>query len=567
MNAVPSPPSPSFVDLGLSAPITQALSEVGYEVPTPIQQQAIPLLLSKRDVIGQAQTGTGKTAAFALPILDNINLDEGAVQALVLAPTRELAIQVAEAVHTYSKHLGRVRVTPIYGGDSIQKQITKLRGGVHVVVGTPGRIMDHLRRGTLDLSALKMVVLDEADEMLRMGFIDDVEWILGQAPEGRQTALFSATMPSEIRRIADRYLTNPANVEIQRKTLTVPTIEQHYVNTPERGKLEVLTRMLETEIAPGETIIVFTRTKLGAADLAGKLQARGYVAEPMHGDMNQAQREIVIRRLRANQVDIVVATDVAARGLDVENVAHVVNYDMPTDSESYVHRIGRTGRAGRKGRAVLFVTPRETRLMRDIERYTGQRLTAAKVPTQADVAARRMELFKESLLKSLQEDELETYLSLVEDLAEESGRDIAEIAAAAARLARGDKPLVVPLEPEPRQTPGAETGMVRLFINAGRNDGIRPADIVGAIANEAGVPGKSIGAIDIYDDFTFVDIPAEYQAQVLSGLSGAMLRSRQAEVRLATVQDAAPIRAKRRPDASRDRESKKDRSAKEKRNK
>jgi ATP-dependent RNA helicase DeaD len=258
---------------------------------------------------------------------------------------------------------------------------------------------------------------------------------------------------------------------------------------------------------------------------------------------------------------------VAARGLDVENVAHVVNYDMPTDSESYVHRIGRTGRAGRKGRAVLFVTPRETRLMRDIERYTGQRLTAAKVPTQADVAARRMELFKESLLKSLQEDELETYLSLVEDLAEESGRDIAEIAAAAARLARGDKPLVVPLEPEPRQTPGAETGMVRLFINAGRNDGIRPADIVGAIANEAGVPGKSIGAIDIYDDFTFVDIPAEYQAQVLSGLSGAMLRSRQAEVRLATVQDAAPIRAKRRPDASRNRESKKDRSAKEKRNK
>ncbi|MEN3290754.1 MAG: ATP-dependent helicase DeaD [Burkholderiales bacterium] len=557
MNAVQSPSPPSFVDLGLSAPIIQALDDVGYETPTPIQQQAIPLLLSKRDVIGQAQTGTGKTAAFALPLLDNLDMEEGAVQALVLAPTRELAIQVAEAVHSYSKHLGRVRVAPIYGGDSIQKQIGKLRGGTHVVVGTPGRIMDHLRRGTLDLSRLKMVVLDEADEMLRMGFIDDVEWILGQAPEGRQTALFSATMPGEIRRIAERYLKDPANVEIKRKTLTVPTIEQHYVNTPEGQKLNVLTRMLETEIAPGETTIIFTRTKLGAANLADKLQARGYSAEPMHGDMNQAQRETVIRRLRANQVDIVAATDVAARGLDVENVGHVVNYDMPTDPESYVHRIGRTGRAGRSGKAVLFVTPRETRLMRDIERYTGQRLTAAKVPTQADVSARRMELFKESILKTLQEDELDTYLSLVEDLAEESGRDIAEIAAAAARLARRDKPLVVPLEPAPQATPAAEAGMVRLFVNAGRNAGIRPADIVGAIANEAGVPGKAIGAIDIYDDFTFVDIPAEYQAQVIDGLSGAMLRSRQAEVRLATVQDAAPARARRKPDGAGGKDSKK----------
>jgi ATP-dependent RNA helicase DeaD len=557
MNAVQSPPPPSFVDLGLSAPIVQALDEVGYETPTPIQQQAIPLLLAKRDVIGQAQTGTGKTAAFALPILDNLNLEDGAVQALVLAPTRELAIQVAEAVHSYSKHLGRVRVAPIYGGDSIQKQIAKLRGGTHVVVGTPGRVMDHLRRGTLDLSKLKMVVLDEADEMLRMGFIDDVEWILGQAPEGRQTALFSATMPSEIRRIADRYLRDPANVEIKRKTLTVPAIEQHYVNTPEGQKLNVLTRMLETEIAPGETTIIFTRTKIGAANLADKLQARGYVAEAMHGDMNQAQRETVIRRLRANQVDIVAATDVAARGLDVENIGYVVNYDMPTDPESYVHRIGRTGRAGRTGKAVLFVTPRETRLMRDIERYTGQRLTAAKVPTQADVTARRMELFKESILKTLQEDELETYLALVEDLAEESGRDMAEIAAAAARLARADKPLVVPLEPTLQATAGAEPGMVRLFINAGRNAGIRPADIVGAIANEAGVPGKAIGAIDIYDDFTFVDIPAEYQAQVIDGLSGAMLRSQQAQVRLATVQDVAPARARRKPDGASGKDSKK----------
>jgi ATP-dependent RNA helicase DeaD len=545
MNAEQAPAVESFAQLGLRPPITQALNDVGYEVPTPIQQQAIPLLLSKRDVIGQAQTGTGKTAAFALPILNNIDLDETAVQALVLTPTRELAIQVAEAVHTYSKHLGRVRTAPIYGGDSIQKQIGRLRGGVQVVVGTPGRIMDHLRRGTLDLSALKMVVLDEADEMLRMGFIEDIEWILGQAPDVRQTALFSATMPKEIRRIADRYLKDPANVEIKRKTVTVPTIEQHYVNAPEKQKLNVLTRMLETEIAPSETTIVFTRTKLGAADLADKLQARGYGAEAMHGDMNQAQRETVIRRLRANQVDVVVATDVAAHGLDVENIGHVVNYDIPNDPESYVHRIGRTGRAGRAGKAVLFVTPRETRMMRDIERYTGQRMTPAKVPTQADVTARRMALFKESILKTLQGDELDVYLSLVEDLAEESGRDMAEIAAAAARLARGDKPLVVQLEPSAQQTPGTEPGMVRLFVNAGRDAGVRPADIVGAIANEAGVPGKSIGAIDIYDDFTFVDIPAEYQAQVLDGLSGAMLRSRQAHVRLATAQDVAPSGARR----------------------
>jgi ATP-dependent RNA helicase DeaD len=551
MNAAQLLAPPSFADLGLSTPITQALNDVGYEVPTPIQQQAIPLLLSKRDVIGQAQTGTGKTAAFALPILQNIDFQQGAIQALVLTPTRELAIQVAEAVHSYSKHLGQVRVVPIYGGDSIQKQIGRLRGGVHVVVGTPGRIIDHLRRGTMDLSALKMVVLDEADEMLRMGFIDDVEWILGQAPESRQTALFSATMPNEVRRIADRYLRDPANVEIKRTTLTVPTIEQHYVNTPERQKLEVLTRMLETEIAPGETTIIFTRTKLGAADLADKLQARGYAAEPMHGDMNQAQRETVIRRLRANEVDIVVATDVAARGLDVENVGHVVNYDMPTDPESYVHRIGRTGRAGRSGRAVLFVTPRETRLMRDIERYTGQRLTPARVPSQADVAARRTELFKQSILQTLEGDDLDTYLSLVEDLAEESGRDMAEIAAAAARLARGDKPLVVAVEPPPQEMARSEPGMVRLFINAGRDAGVRPADIVGAIANEAGVPGKAIGAIDIYDDFTFVDVPSQYGAQVVDCLSGAMVRSRQAEVRLATVQDVAPTGSRARPGGTR----------------
>ncbi|RIK35600.1 MAG: hypothetical protein DCC57_23200, partial [Chloroflexi bacterium] len=468
------------------------------------------------------------------------------VQALVLTPTRELAIQVSEAIHTYARRLGRVQAVPIYGGDSIQKQISRLRGGIHIVVGTPGRIMDHLRRGTLDLQGLKIAVLDEADEMLRMGFQEDVEWILSQAPANRQTALFSATMPQPVRRIAERYLREPVTVEVKHRTLTVPTVEQHFLRVPEKQKLDALTRLLEIEAMPGEAILIFARTKVGAAELAEKLQARGYAAEAMHGDMSQPQREAVIRRVRARQIELVVATDVAARGLDVGHIGRVINYDLPYDPESYVHRIGRTARAGRAGKAILFVTPREERLMHEIERFTGQRLTPMKLPSRADVAARRMALFKGLILKTLAEEELEIYLALVEELAEESGRDMAEIAAAAARLARGDQTLVVPLEPEPEQAPPTEQGMVRLLIDAGRQTGVRPSDIVGAIANEAGVPGKSIGAIDIYDEFTFVEVPAHYQDQVLEGMSGASIRNRRVNLRLATVHDAAPPRSPRR---------------------
>ncbi len=530
----------TFSQLGLSETLVETLSDVGYESPTPIQRQTIPLLLAGRDVIGQAQTGTGKTAAFALPILDKLDLSTRAVQALVLAPTRELAIQVSEAIHTYAKRLGRVNVMPIYGGDSIGKQISHLKSGLHVVVGTPGRVMDHLRRGTLDLSKLKLVVLDEADEMLRMGFLEDVEWILGQAPAGRQTALFSATMPREVRRIADRYLKNPVNVEVAHKTLTVPTVQQEYLHVNQAQKLDVLTHLLETEAAPGEAILIFARTKISAADVSEKLQARGYAAEAMHGDMNQPQREAVIRRLRAGQVEIVVATDVAARGLDVEHIGRVINYDIPNDPEAYVHRIGRTARMGRAGKAILFVTPREVRMLREIERFTGQKITPAKVPTRADVAARRTALFKARLLKTLEEEDLELYLALVTEIAEESGSDMAEIAAAAARLARGDKPLALPavtVTPEPDRALRLEGGMVRFFIDAGRADGVRPADIVGAIANEAGVPGKAIGAIDIYDDFTLVDVPAEYQAQVLERMTRTTVRSRSANIRLVTKRD------------------------------
>ncbi|MBI3244403.1 MAG: DEAD/DEAH box helicase [Chloroflexi bacterium] len=534
----------TFAQLGLRDILVEALNAVGYETPTPIQRQTIPLLLAGRDLIGQAQTGTGKTAAFALPILEKLDLTQSAVQALILTPTRELAIQVAEAIHTYAKHLGRVRITPIYGGDSMQKQLSRLRGGVHVVVGTPGRVMDHLRRGTLELSALKMVVLDEADEMLRMGFLEDVEWILSQAAGERQTALFSATLPREVRRIAERYLQTPASVEIKHKTLTVPTVEQHFVQVLEKQKLEVLTHLLEAEAVPGEAILIFVRTKLGAADLAERLEARGYTVEAMHGDMNQSQRESVIRRMREGLVEIVVATDVAARGLDVEHIGHVINFDIPNDPESYVHRIGRTARAGRAGKAILFVTPREAYMMREIERYTGQRLTLAKAPTHADVAARRRTLFKNRLLKTLAEEELEAYVTLIEELAAESDHDLAEIAAAAAWLARGNKPLGGKARPEPAPatpaTPPTEGETVQLWVGAGLEARVRPADLVGAIANEAEVPGKEIGPIVIYDDYSVVGVPARYLNQVLQSMAGASIRGREAALRLATARDIAP---------------------------
>ncbi|HEY0783521.1 MAG TPA: DEAD/DEAH box helicase, partial [Thermoanaerobaculia bacterium] len=471
MDAPTEPADPStspsgFAALGVAEPVLRALAELGYEAPTPIQERTIPPLLAGRDLIGQAQTGTGKTAAFAIPLLQALAPQSLAVQALVLTPTRELAIQVAEAIHAYAKHLGRISVLPVYGGQPIGLQLKRLARGVQVVVGTPGRVLDHLRRGTLSFAALSVAVLDEADEMLRMGFLEDVEAILAQAPDaaaGRQTALFSATLPPEVRRIAKRHLHDPVSIEVAHRTLTVPTTLQRYLNVSEKQKLDALTRLLETETS--EAVLIFTRTKTGAAELAEKLVARGYAAEAMHGDMGQAQRETVLRRLRAGQVEIVVATDVAARGLDVEHLSHVVNYDVPNDAEAYVHRIGRTGRAGRSGIAILFVTPRERRMMQEIERYTGQRLTAMKMPTEADVAARRSAVFKESLRKTLREGDLDLYVALVEELAEE-GYDMAEVAAAAARLARRDQPLAVDLEPEPQATAQTEDGMVRLFLGA-----------------------------------------------------------------------------------------------------
>ncbi len=530
----------TFEQFGLQPELMQVIDDVGYEAPTPIQIKTIPLLMEGRDVIGQAQTGTGKTAAFALPILQKLDPNQKTVQALVLTPTRELGIQVAEALHTYSKRLGNLRTVPIYGGQSIQTQIRRLQSGVQVVVGTPGRIMDHLRRGTLSLASLKMVVLDEADEMLRMGFLEDVEWILSQAPGGVQKALFSATMPKEVRRIADRYLQDPTYVEIEHKTMTVPTTQQRYLIVTDHQKLNALTNVLETEAAPGEAVLIFASTKIRTAELAEKLQARGYAAEAMHGDMNQPQRENVIRRLRSGQLEIVVATDVAARGWDVERISLVINYDIPYDSEAYVHRIGRTGRAGRAGKAVLFVTPRQNRMLREIERFTHQRIEPEKVPSKADVAARRIALFKQRILKTLEEEDLDLYLNLVEELALESGCDLAEIAAASARLARGDKPLEVFLEPVPEEAALPVDGMTRLFIDAGRKSGVRPGDIVGAIANEADLPGSLIGAIDIHDHFSFVEVPAQYLNQVLERMEGVTIRSRDARIRVASPREQQP---------------------------
>ena len=555
----PTSPAPSpdvtFSSLGLGEPLLRALAEVGYEAPTPIQAAALPALLAGRDLIGQAQTGTGKTAAFGLPLLQRIDPSVRQVQALVLTPTRELAIQVAEALHTYGRYLPSLVILPVYGGQAIEGQQRRLERGTHVVVGTPGRVMDHLRRGTLRLDGLRLAVLDEADEMLRMGFLEDVEWILAQAPPpdaGRQTALFSATLPPEVRRIAKGHLREPATIAPERAALTVPAIDQRYLHVPHQQKLDALTRLLETE--PIEAVLVFTRTKNAAAEVADRLEARGYSVAALHGDMSQPLRERVVEKLREGGIEVVVATDVAARGLDVERIGHVVNFDMPNDVEAYVHRIGRTGRAGRAGVAVLFVTPRERRMLQEIERVTGQRLMPMRMPTQADVAARRTELLKQSLRAAVaQKDELELYLALVEELAEE-GFDMAEIAAAGAYLSRKDRPLEVEIEapparPAPSASPrderraGGGEGMVRLFLNAGRMGGVRPADIVGALANEGGVPGKEIGAIDIYDRFSFVEVPARYQERVLASMAQATLRGRPLEIRIAFEGPGSPQRA------------------------
>ncbi len=555
--------TPTFQAMGLAEPVLRAVVDAGYEQPSAIQAEAIPLLLQGRDLLGQAQTGTGKTAAFALPLLSRIDIKRAAVQLLVLAPTRELAIQVAEAFQSYAHHLKNFHVLPIYGGQSYTNQLRQLKRGVQVVVGTPGRVMDHIRRGTLDLSSLQALVLDEADEMLRMGFIDDVEWILEQTPKQRQIALFSATMPSVIRKVAERHLNDPVVVKIATKTSTVTTIRQRYWAVSGLHKLDALTRILESEDFDG--MIVFVRTKTATVELADKLAARGYASAALNGDIPQNNRERIIQRLKKGQLDILVATDVVARGLDVERISHVINYDVPHDTESYVHRIGRTGRAGRAGDAILFVAPRERRMLGAIERATRQPIEAMQMPTASDINVQRIERFKQRISETLDSQDLDVFNQLVGDYQREHDADPLMIAAALAHMAQGKEPLLLSDKPQRRERPpriiaegrerfserpqrrprAAKAGpdnsprplkehpeveMQRFRLAVGYNHGVKPGNIVGAIANEAGIDAQYIGHIEIFDDFTTIDLPADMPRDIFMDLKKTWVCGQKLEI-------------------------------------
>ncbi len=607
----------SFSELNLKTPLLKSLEDVGYETPSPIQAETIPLMLSGRDVLGQAQTGTGKTAAFALPILSNLDLKQKDPQVLVLTPTRELAIQVAEAFQKYAARLKGFHVLPVYGGQDYRGQIRALERGVHVIVGTPGRVMDHMRRGTLKLAKLSTLVLDEADEMLRMGFIDDVEWILEQTPTDRQIALFSATMPSQIRRIASRHLNNPAQITIKVTTKSADAIRQRFWTVTGVHKLDALTRILEAE--PFDAMIVFVRTKTLTAELSEKLEARGYASAPLNGDIAQTQRERTIAQLKKGKLDILVATDVAARGLDVERVSHVINYDIPYDTEAYIHRIGRTGRAGRQGDAILFVAPREKRLQYAIEKATGKKIDNMELPSNEMINNKRVSRFKQRITDVLANDELGFFIDLIEKYQQEHDADPIRIAAALAHLLQGDTPFLFPVttsrrERKPKsgageqhrelkatgsrsttrsqrktterniakpihaervhaervhaerihtehkqanketsetvhtQNTGHEThsksrldrsselqesapvsrnkssrsapeeGMELFRVEVGLNDNVKPGNLVGAIANEAGIDSQYIGRISIFDDHSLVDLPDGMPKEIFQDL-------------------------------------------------
>jgi ATP-dependent RNA helicase DeaD len=570
---IPDPtdtPAGSFAGLGLDARLVDALTSLGYEEPTPIQSASIPPLLEGRDVLGQAATGTGKTAAFALPLLQRLVAREargGGPFALVLVPTRELAMQVAEAVHRYGR-AHDVRVLPIYGGQSFTQQLRVLRRGVDVVVATPGRALDHIGRGTLDLGTVEVVVLDEADEMLDMGFAEDLEAILAATPSQRQTVLFSATMPPRISAIARRHLRDPAQIRMAGERVpagSVPKIRQTAFIVPRAHKPAALGRVLDMENP--EAAIVFCRTRQEVDELAEKVNAHGYRAEPLHGGMSQEQRDRVMKKLRAGAADLIIATDVAARGLDIAQLSHVINYDVPSAPESYVHRIGRVGRAGREGVAITLAEPREHRLLRNIEQVTKQRIDVARLPTVADLRARRLELVRASIREVLVEGDLDRYRVVVSSLAVEF--DPMEIALAAVKLAQdalapdADETADIPdLSQEPPRErgpargraggrePGRErgrgahaqrgggrdrldgrTGVARLYIGAGRDAGIRPQDLVGAITGEAGISGREVGAIDIADGFSIVEVAEEVATDVVNALRASKIKGQRVTVR------------------------------------
>ena len=539
----------SFADLNLTEPTLKAVRELGYENPSPIQAATIPLIMNNQDIIGQAQTGTGKTAAFALPVLSQIELDRKLPQVIVMCPTRELAIQVSEAFQAYARYIPGFHVMPIYGGQAYGQQINALKRGVHVVVGTPGRVLDHLDKGTLKLSGIKTLILDEADEMLRMGFIEDIETIMEAAPEECQKTMFSATMPAPIAKIARKYLKNPEEVKIASKTSTVERIDQQFLMLRNNQKLDALTRILEAEDYDG--CIIFVRTRSLTTELSEKLEARGHAVAPINGDMNQAAREQTIRRLKSGKLDIVIATDVAARGLDVDRISLVVNYDIPLDTEAYVHRIGRTGRAGRTGKAILLTTPREKRLLFAIERATKQKLTSMPVPSSDMIAQRRADNFSATVAEILQSTPLQFYQEFSEMLQEKLDVSQSELAAALIYMAQERSPLQVEMtdfqsmdvyrnERDDRGRGRERSGFGERTrddsnkqtyrIEVGREHGVQVSDIVGAIANEARIDARQIGRIKLNDTFSTVDLPRDMPAQALDHLKKVYIRKRQIDI-------------------------------------
>jgi len=563
-------PTSTFADLGLAPAILDALKDVGYETPSPIQAEAIPTLLNGDDLLGQAQTGTGKTAAFALPLLNRIDPNLHQPQLLILAPTRELAIQVAEACEQYSRYLSGIRTLSIYGGQAYDTQLRALRKGVQVVIGTPGRVMDHIRRGTLVLDKLQALVLDEADEMLRMGFIDDVEWILKHTPPTRQIALFSATMPNEVRRIAESYLQNPTIVKIASKTATASTIRQRIWEVRGMSKFAALTRMLEQQ--EHDAALIFVRTKTMTEELTEQLRSEGFPAAALHGDIPQAQREKIVDKLKRGNLEILVATDVVARGLDVDRITHVFNFDIPYDAESYVHRIGRTGRAGRSGDAILFVTPRERGLLRQIERRTSSTLEKLVLPTAAEINEMRAQRLKKQLVDATGTPDANAYHKLVTDLVTESGITASALAAAALGLLNSDRRFFLDEnEPDPNAAPprreraprperdgkprqrnreALDADKQRYWINVGHDHGVKPGNIVGAIANEAEINSGLIGRVDISSGFTTFDLPSNLSKAQLSQLAKARVCGQSLNIR--PWSDDAPTKRSRKPSGASD---------------
>ena len=540
-----------FKELNLSDEVQKAIDDMGFEEATPIQAQSIPLIFKGNDIIGQAQTGTGKTCAFGIPAVDMLDLELESIQVLVLCPTRELAIQSSEELKSVSKYKSGIRILPVYGGQPIDRQIRALKNRPQIIIGTPGRVMDHMRRRTLKLANLKMIILDEADEMLNMGFREDIDTILKEVPEDRQTILFSATMPKEILDLTKKYQRKPEYVKISHKALTVPSIEQYYLMVSGTSKLEILSRIIDaTDI---KLSLVFCNTKKRVDELATDLQSRGYAAEALHGDMRQDQRDKVMAKFRNGQIDILIATDVAARGIDVDDVEAVFNYDLPSDDEYYVHRIGRTGRAGKAGKAYSFVVGREINKLKDIQRFTKSAITPMKPPTIMDVEENKMSKVLATVKKNIADGKLAKYSGYIERAIEEMNSSnnedneesyVSTIDFAAAMLKMISEPngieadKVVDAAEVEEFDPGAEEGYVRLFINVGSKDKIQPGNIVQSIASTTGLPGKLIGAIDIYDSYTFVEVPREYAHTVLDSMKNYTLKGRKVNIERSNTRPA-----------------------------